>query len=100
MYSLRRAGKPRALPEKPDSGFVLNPQTEKRTPSGIRLVTLSCLVIAVLAALILAGILLLILVLVFTIVGGILSWVLPILLPVLLIVWVIRTFFGGGRKGW
>lgn len=34
-----------------------NPQTEKRTPSGIRLVTLSCLVIAVLAALILAGIL-------------------------------------------
>lgn len=45
-------------------------------------------------------ILILILVLVFTIVGGILSWVLPILLPVLLIVWVIRTFFGGGRKGW
>lgn len=42
----------------------------------------------------------LVLALVFTIVGGILSWVLPVLVPVLLIVWVIRMFFGGGRRGW
>ena len=32
--------------------------------------------------------------------GAISVFLTMILLPVLLIVWVIRTFFGGGRKGW